>query len=108
MVKMKKKFQSDIAEAVHESASGLHRIGLINKKTMRKFDASCLTPVEPLQGREILALRKREGVSQDVLAHYLNVGKKLVSEWERGEKRPSGPSAKLLALANTKGLDAIA
>jgi putative transcriptional regulator len=104
----KNEFRSDIAEAVHESARGLHRIGLIDKKTMREFDAACLTPVTPLTGEQIRALRMREGVSQDVLAHYLNVRKKLIGEWERDEKRPSGPSAKLLALAAAKGLDAIA
>jgi putative transcriptional regulator len=46
-------------------------------------------------------------VSQGVFAHYLNVKPKLVSEWERGEKRPSGPSLKLLSIVKTKGLDAI-
>ena len=50
----------------------------------------------------------RERVSQAVLAHHLNVGTKLVSDWERGVKRPSGPSLKLLALVRAKGLDAIA
>jgi putative transcriptional regulator len=38
---------------------------------------------------------------------YLNVKPKLVSEWERGEKKPSGPSLKLLSLVKAKGLDAI-
>jgi hypothetical protein len=31
----------------------------------------------------------------------------LISKWERGEVRPSGPSLKLLALADKKGIDAI-
>jgi putative transcriptional regulator len=31
----------------------------------------------------------------------------LVSQWERGERRPSGPSLKLLALVKAKGFDAI-
>ena len=43
-----------------------------------------------------------------VLAHHLNVGAKLVSDWERGTKRPSGPSLKLLAIVKAKGLDVIA
>ena len=101
------KFRSAIAEAVHETASGLHRIGLIDQKTMREFDASCLTAIEPLTPEEILALRDREGVSQGVFARYLNVRPKLVSEWERGEKKPSGPSLKLLSIVRKRGLDAI-
>jgi putative transcriptional regulator len=75
---------------------------------MREFDALCLTPVERLTAEEIRALREREQVSQPVFAHYLNVSKGVVSKWERGEKRPDGPSLKLLNLVRTKGLKAIA
>jgi putative transcriptional regulator len=32
----------------------------------------------------------------------------LVSQWERGEKKPSGPSLKLLSLVKHKGLKTIA
>jgi putative transcriptional regulator len=102
------KYRSRLSAAIHETAAGLHRIGLMDKETMREFDASCLTAVEALSAKEIVAIRKRAGVSQGVFAHYLNVRPKLVSEWERGEKRPSGPSLKLLSIVKTKGLDAIA
>jgi putative transcriptional regulator len=30
-----------------------------------------------------------------------------VSEWERGQKKPSGPSLKLLSIVRKRGLDAI-
>jgi putative transcriptional regulator len=102
-----RKYRSRLSAAIHETVAGLHRIGLMDKTTMRAFDASCLTAVEPLSAKEIAAIRKRAGVSQGVFAHYLNVRPKLVSEWERGEKRPSGPSLKLLLIVKTKGLDAI-
>jgi putative transcriptional regulator len=101
------KYRSRLSAAIHEMAGGLHRIGLMDKTTMREFDASCLTIVRPLSAKEITAIRKRAGVSQGVFAHYLNVKPKLVSEWERGEKRPSGPSLKLLSIVKSKGLDAI-
>jgi putative transcriptional regulator len=100
--------RSRLSAAIHETAAGLHSIGLMDKSTMREFDASCLTAVEPLSPKQIVAIRKRAGVSQGVFAHYLNVKPKLVSEWERGEKRPSGPSLKLLCIVKSKGLDAIA
>ncbi|TLG75589.1 transcriptional regulator [Methylocystis sp. B8] len=101
--KAKKKFRSKSAEAAHETASGLHRIGVLDAKTMREFDAACLTMIEPLTGAQILALREREGV----FARVLNVKPKLVSEWERGEKKPSGPSPKLLSIVKARGLGAI-
>ena len=105
--KAKARFRSRLSEALHESAAGLHRIGLLDRKTMREFDASCLTQIAPLSAGEILALRERAGVSQGVFARYLNVRPKAVSEWERGEKKPSGPSLKLLSLVKAKGLEAI-
>src|SRR2546430_1598826 len=101
------KYRSRLSAAIHETAGGLHRIGLMDKATMREFDASCLTAVRPLSAKEIIAIRKRAGASQGVFAHYLNVKPKLVSEWERGEKRPSGPSLKLLSIVKSRGLDAI-
>jgi putative transcriptional regulator len=36
------------------------------------------------------------------------VKKDSVSQWERGEKHPSGPSLKLLSLVEKNGLEAIA
>jgi hypothetical protein len=48
-----------------------------------------------------------ECVSQPVFARYLNVYKNLVSEWERGTKKPGGPSLRLLSLVKRKGLEAI-
>ena len=104
---MKTKYRSRISSAIHETASGLHKIGLIDMTTLREFDVSCLTSIAPLSAKEIVGLRKKAGVSQGVFAHYLNVKPKAVSEWERGEKKPSGPSLKLLSLVKAKGLEAI-
>ncbi len=105
---MGKKYQSRIAETVHRTAKGLHGIGAIDKTTMREFDVMCLTLIEQLTAREIHKIRMKAGVSQEVFSRYLNVPATLVSQWERGEKRPSGPSLKLLSLVRYKGLDAIA
>ena len=104
----KNKYRTDALAAAHKTAAGLHRIGLVDAKTMRDFDASCLTPVERLSPKEIVQVRKKAGVSQAVFASYLNVTVSLVSQWERGEKHPRGPSLKLLSLVQKKGLDAVA
>jgi putative transcriptional regulator len=94
--------------SIHETAEGLHNAGLLEKRTMRQFDDACLTPVRPLSPAEIRSLREREGASQAVFARYLNVTTGLVSQWERGEKRPQGPSLKLLTLVARNGLAAVA
>jgi putative transcriptional regulator len=103
-----RKRQGRIAETVHKTAAGLHGVGAIDKTTMREFDVMCLTKVEALSAHEIQKIRKKTGVSQEVFSRYLNVPTTLVSQWERGEKKPSGPSLKLLSLVKHKGLDAIA
>lgn len=105
---MARKTEGGILRSVHETAKGLHRAGVIDKATMREFDALCLMQVSPMSPEEIRALREREQVSQPVFATYLNVRKDSVSRWERGEKRPDGPSLKLLNLVKAKGLSAIA
>lgn len=101
-------YRGEALAATHETAAGLHEAGLMDKRTLRRFDELCLTPVRPLGPDEIRALRERERVSQAVLARHLNVTAGLVSQWERGEKRPAGPSLKLLTLVRAKGLAAIA
>jgi len=108
MATTNRKAESGILASVHKTAAGLHRAGVVDKATMREFDALCLTPVEPFTPEDIRALREREQVSQPVFAHYLNVRKDAVSKWERGEKRPDGPSLKLLNIVKAKGLRAIA
>ena len=42
------------------------------------------------------------------IARHLNVTTSLVSQWERGEKRPRGASLKLLTLVAKNGLSAVA
>jgi putative transcriptional regulator len=95
-------------EALHEAGSALHAVGALDKSTMRDLEAFCLTPIAELSASDIQAIRQRERVSQAVFARHLNVATKLVSDWERGIKRPSGPSLKLLTLVRSKGLDAVA
>jgi len=104
----KTKYRNSRLEALHKAGAALAGVGALDKATMRDLDAFCLTKVEELTSEEIQALREREHVSQAIFAHHLNVRTKLVSDWERGVKRPSGPSLKLLALVRAKGLDAIA
>lgn len=105
---MTKKYRSDAFAAIHETMEALHEAGVVNKQTMREFDAACLTPIEVLSPEEIRLLRLREHLSQPVFARYLNVSKNLISDWERGIKKPGGPALRLLTVIQKKGLLAIA
>jgi putative transcriptional regulator len=57
MAKTANKTESGILGTVHKTAAGLHRAGLIDRATMREFDALCMAPVWP---EAIRALRERE------------------------------------------------
>ena len=81
---------------------------MIDKETMRKFDAARLTPVRKLSPSAIRRIRSKADVSQAVFAAHLNVTVGVVSKWERGEKFPNGPAAKLLTLASIRKIEAIA
>ena len=105
---MVKRYRSDAFAAIHETMEGLHEIGAIDKQTMREFDEACLTPVQTFAPDEIRQIRQREHISQPVFARYLNVSKNLVSDWERGVRRPGGPALRLLTVIQKKGLQAIA
>ncbi|CAM3796906.1 MULTISPECIES: helix-turn-helix domain-containing protein [Avibacterium] len=99
---------SELLAMIHENASDLYEAGLMDKKTMKKFDELCLTPVSPFTPEEIKAIREKEQVSQTVFAHYLNVSKNMISEWERGVKKPSGAALKLLNLVQRRGIEILA
>lgn len=103
----KRKAQSRILEAVHETARDLYTTGFIDKRRMDQYAALCLTPVPSYSSKRIRALRQRYKLSQTVLASVLNTSVSTIRQWEIGEKRPSGPSLKLLDLLDRKGLEAL-
>ena len=105
---MTKIYRNKLMASVHEMASDLCGVGGIDKKTMREFDALCLTPVLKVTPEMIRALRERVKTSQTVFAAYLNVTPSLVSKWERGEKHPQRASLKLLSLVEKKELEIVA
>lgn len=104
---MTTKAKSRILEAVHETTTDLHRLGFIDKRKMRKYDALCLDPIPEYDSEKIRSLRDRYQLSQAVLASLLNTSLSAVRQWELGDKHPSGPSQKLLSLLERKGLDAL-
>ena len=82
--------------------------GVVSRETLRTFDEACLTPAPAISPSDIRALREREHVSQPVVAAYLNVSRNLVSDWERGVRRPGGPALRLLSIIERQELQAVA
>lgn len=99
--------KSRILSEMHETAQGLHGAGLITKRRMAEFDALCHLHVHEMLPQKIRALREQARMSQAVFAAVLNTSLSTVQKWEVGDKRPSGPSLKLLNLIERKGLEAV-
>ena len=98
---------NDILKAVHETARGLAKAGVMDNVTLREFDALCLPPIHEYTPKEIRQVRLRNKASQAVFAAYLNTSLSTVQKWEQGQKHPRGPSLKLLELVDRKGLEAL-
>lgn len=103
----KKTRNSRIIEEMYETARGLYKAGLIDKRRMLEYDALCPAPIPAYSSEKIRALRERHKLSQAVLASVLNTSLSTVRQWEIGKKHPSGPSLKLLDLLDRKGLEAL-
>jgi len=106
--KGKARLRSEIVEAVR----GLHKIGVVSdteleKTTLRMLGPDAFPKVADLSPAEIVRVRRQAGVSQSVLAGFLNVAVNTVSQWERGERRPTGAALKLLHVVKARGIEAV-
>ena len=101
------KTSSRILKDVHETARGLHAAGVIGKRRMHEYEALTHLEVPAMGATRIRSIRKRANLSQAVFAAVLNTSLSTVQKWEIGEKRPSGPSLKLLHVIERKGLEAV-
>lgn len=104
----KARLRSEIVEMTRDQ----HALGMVSdaelaQVTMRMLGADALPKVPSLSPAEIAKVRERAGVSQAVLAGYLNVKPHTVSQWECGERRPTGTALKLLHVVKVRGLETL-
>ena len=101
----KARIRSEIVEISRDlHAAGVLDDATLRKTTLRMLGRDALPKVETLPPAEIVALREREGLSQAVMAGFLNVAVSTVSQWERGERRPAGAALKLLHVVKRSGI----
>ncbi len=97
-----------LLDTIHETATDLHKAGVMSELTLREFDALCLPPVKVYTPVQIKRIRQKTKTSQAVFAAYLNTSASTVQKWEIGGKKPNGSSLKLLNLVDRKGLEVLA
>lgn len=96
---------SSIRNVIHETAKGLHSVGVMKIETMREFDALCLPSVKEYTPEQIKQIRLKNAASQAVFAAYLNTTVSTIQKWEQGKKKPGSSSLKLLNMVDSKGLE---
>ena len=72
---------------------------LDGKQTLRKTVIIVLDKPPTYTAEEVRELRETLQLSQGLFAKILNVSVNTVRKWEQDERHPSGPSARLLQIA---------
>ncbi len=94
--------------AIHSAAFALHRAGGISKATMREYEELCIEPAHEVSAKDVIRIRAKANVSQNLFARYLNTSASTVQKWETGAKKPSAIAAKLLRVIEKHGLKILA
>ena len=88
-------------------AQDLTDAGVMDKQTMREFDAVCLPEIKHYSKDKIRCIRERQHASQAVFAQQLNTAPSTIRSWEHGDKKLSGAALKLLNVVDKNGLVAL-
>jgi putative transcriptional regulator len=99
--------RASITKAIVDTVKDLNKSGLVDEITMRNIQKLCIPEVKDFDPEKIASLRKRYNLSQAALACIFNISLSTVQKWERGNKKPTGASKKLLDLIERKGLDVL-
>lgn len=99
---------TDILKIAHDMAKDLNEVGVMDAITMRMMDELCLPEKRTFTAADVRRIRSRTRMSQPVFAIMVGVGASTVAQWEQGNKKPNGASARLLDVIDRKGIEAVA
>ncbi len=88
---------SRVKKEMRETVLGIMNSGVetsLNARDLKRLGIDI--PVPRITPRQIQQIRKSLRTSQEVFALILGISKSTVSQWERGERVPSGVAAVLL------------
>ena len=99
--------RDSIAKSITSTVEDLHKSGLVDEITRKNIQNLCLPEVKEYRPENIVSLRKKLRLSQAALASILNISPSTVQKWERGHKKPTGASRKLLDVIERKGVEVL-
>lgn len=89
------------------TVTDLNRSGIVDDITMKNIETLCVPEVPDYTPENIVTIRKKYHLSQAALATVFNISLSTVQKWERGVKKPTGASKKLLDIIERKGIEAL-
>ncbi|MBW1650518.1 MAG: helix-turn-helix domain-containing protein [Deltaproteobacteria bacterium] len=98
--------RKSIAESIVNTVKDLNKNGLVDDITMKNIQKLCIPEVSEYSPEKIIFIRKKFRLSQAALASIFNISPSTVQKWERGNKKPTGSSKKLLDIIERKGMEA--
>jgi putative transcriptional regulator len=99
--------RKSIAKSIINTVKDLKKSGLVDDITMKNIEKLCLPEVKEYTPEKIVSIRKKNRLSQAALASLFNISPSTVQKWERGNKKPTGASKKLLDVMERKGIKAL-
>lgn len=99
--------RQSVSDSVTTTVQDLYNSGLIDEMTTKNIRMLCIPEIKTYTPEAIGKIRKKLKLSQAALAHLFNVSPSTIQGWEKGYKKPSGPSVKLLSIADKKGLEGL-
>jgi putative transcriptional regulator len=99
--------RESIADSITSVVMDLNESGIVDNITMKNIERLCLPEIKDYSSARIIEIRKKNKLSQAALASVFNISSSTVSQWEQGNKKPTGAAQKLLSLIEHKGVEAI-
>jgi len=99
--------RKSIAASITNTIRDLNKSKLVDDITMKNIENLCLPVVQEYTPEKIISIRKKNRLSQAALASIFNISPSTVQKWERGNKKPTGASKKLLDIMERKGIEAL-
>jgi len=96
--------RQSISDSIIGTVQDLYESGLIDESKLKEIKKLCYSEVRDYTPKAIVKIRKKLRLTREELARLFNVSPVTVRNWEKGYKKPSGASLKLLNLAERKGL----